>query len=125
MATVLVVEDNVDTRDLVVHYLIEGGHDVALASNGWEAILAMEQRPVDLILLDLMMPGMDGAGFLRIHQHSKNHAVPVVVLSAMEEKEAQEAVRGLNVAEILPKAGDYHARLLEIVGRYAGGARPE
>src|SRR5207248_8766014 len=57
---VLVVDDNADLRDLVSVKLYRAGYDVKTASNGWEALQAAENWLPDLIVLDIMMPGLSG-----------------------------------------------------------------
>src|SRR5687767_1321143 len=92
--TILIVDDDADTRDLVGRFLSNAGYGVRFAANGWEGLLALE-TPVDLVLLDLMMPGMDGAAFLRtLRAHGAGKHVPVVVITAMAREEVEPVVRG-------------------------------
>lgn len=58
--TILVVDDEEDMRNLVEMYLLNSGYRCLQAANGKEAISMVETEEVDLILLDIMMPGMDG-----------------------------------------------------------------
>src|SRR6266566_5058552 len=60
MATILVVDDDRDTCEVVSRYLEKSGHHAVSAENGWEALLRLDAHTVNLILLDVMMPGMDG-----------------------------------------------------------------
>ena len=104
MARILIVDDDFDIKLMLAKHLELMGHTPILASNGWEALIAMEHRPIDLILLDVMMPGMDGPTFLRILQESsQDHLLPVLVISALGESEAKNRFAGLRVAGILPK----------------------
>jgi two-component system phosphate regulon response regulator PhoB len=57
---VLIVEDERDIRDLVVLHLQRDGYQVSTASSGEDALLQVKQSPPDLVLLDLMLPGMSG-----------------------------------------------------------------
>src|SRR5580765_3164592 len=66
MAKVLVVEDDADSLEIVGKTLEKGGHVVVPAANGWEGLLALDAHHIDIIVLDLMMPGMNGNAFLRI-----------------------------------------------------------
>jgi DNA-binding response OmpR family regulator len=78
--SVLVVDDEARLVNLVRGYLEQEGYLVYSASNGREALfVAREQRP-DLIVLDLMMPEMDGWEFMR--QHRKEHNTPIIMLTA-------------------------------------------
>lgn len=60
MAGILVVEDDVTTNDLVSDYLIDAGHTVFSACNGLEALRLFQQNPMELIVLDIMLPNVDG-----------------------------------------------------------------
>ena len=83
MARVLVIDDELDVRWLIRMSLERAGHEVFDAEDGLRGIaLAMKQRP-DVIVLDLMMPVMDGYGVLaELAKDPKTASVPVVVLSA-------------------------------------------
>jgi CheY-like chemotaxis protein len=85
LARILVVEDEVDTRMVLGKFLTVAGHEVIPAANGWEALLVLDTTGVDLILLDVMMPGMDGVTFLQILRQAKKHKdMPVVLVTALE-----------------------------------------
>src|SRR5690349_16282155 len=80
---ILVVEDNDDLRAVLTDALIDAGYDVSEASNGAEGLTLAEAWLPDAILLDLMMPIMDGADFLRARLERPFLArVPVMVLTA-------------------------------------------
>jgi CheY-like chemotaxis protein len=80
---VLVVEDNPDLRELLADALADSGYGVEQVSNGAEALARLETSLPDVILLDLMLPVMDGAEFLRARQDRPFLArVPVMVLTA-------------------------------------------
>jgi DNA-binding response OmpR family regulator len=82
---VLIVDDDPDTVELVKRILRLAEFDVASAINGAEAIMITEQIKPDIILLDLMMPDIDGRETLKkLRQFSQS---PIVVLSALEEKD--------------------------------------
>ena len=83
MARVLVIDDEPDVRWLIRMSLERAGHEVIDAEDGLRGIaLAMKQRP-DIIVLDLMMPVMDGYGVLaELAKDPRTASVPVVVLSA-------------------------------------------
>src|SRR6267142_838864 len=85
LARILVIEDDVDTRMGLGKFLSMAGNAVIPAANGWEALLVLDQSDVDLILLDVMMPGMDGPTFLQILRQAKKHKdLAVIVVTALE-----------------------------------------
>src|SRR3954454_5738211 len=65
MADVLVVDDDPDLLELLVFTLEDDGHVVRVANDGDEALTALAARPPDCLVLDIMMPGLDGFGVLR------------------------------------------------------------
>ncbi|MCW5849271.1 MAG: response regulator transcription factor [Anaerolineae bacterium] len=90
-STILVVDDKANVRQLLQEYLTEQGLRVVVAANGREALyVARHERP-DLILLDLMMPEMDGYQFLQAYR--REQATPVIIITAREEE--TDAVLGL------------------------------
>ena len=81
MARVLVVDDDVTVREVVVSYLRAGGHSVVEAADGAEALRAMRSDPADLVVLDLMMPGIDGLEVCR--RLRTTSTVPIIMLTAL------------------------------------------
>jgi CheY-like chemotaxis protein len=105
MATILVVEDERDSRELLARTVRKGGHTAVVAANGWEALLALDEAPVDLVLLDLMMPGMDGPTFLSILRNDqRRRSVPVVLVTALSEGDLLTSAARLGVSKCLKKA---------------------
>jgi phosphoserine phosphatase RsbU/P len=88
-AAVLVVDDVPENRDLLVRRLKRLGIDeIEQASNGLEALAAIERRQFDLVLLDIMMPELDGFGVLeRLKTNGRVNDLPIVVISALNEIE--------------------------------------
>jgi sigma-B regulation protein RsbU (phosphoserine phosphatase) len=86
-AAVLVVDDVAENRDLLVRRLQRLGiKDIEQATNGIEALAAIERKNFQLVLLDIMMPEMDGFGVLdRLKQDGRINDLPVVVISALNE----------------------------------------
>lgn len=94
--TILVVDDSADDRQLVREALLSAGHSVAEAANGLEALAYVEREMPRLVVLDLMMPGMDGFEVLvRLRDRPQTRNLPIVVFTAMdlsrEELERLEA----------------------------------
>ena len=106
MATILVIEDDPDMRELERTVLACGGHQVMVAENGREGLRALEGRRPCLILLDLMMPVMDGLTFLvERRRRGVSPDVPVVCLSAAGEEMMAHALR-LGARECIHKPAD-------------------
>jgi DNA-binding response OmpR family regulator len=93
MDTILVVDDQSSVRRLLEEYLTEQGYRVVGATDGQNAIYAARHEQPDLILLDIMMPKMDGYQFLR--QYRQERQTPVIILTAREEE--TDAVLGLEL----------------------------
>src|SRR3989304_2576140 len=83
---VLVVDDNEMNRDLLSRRLVQQGHQVSMATNGVEALGKMRQQTFDLILLDIMMPEMNGYQVLEAMKSDEvMRHTPVIVISAVDE----------------------------------------
>lgn len=125
MAKVLVVEDDPDSVEIVSMTLEKGGHAVSPAANGWEALLALDAHHIDLIVLDLMMPGMNGSAFLRIVRNDQRRKMlPVIILTAITTGDALRTVADLGVQEWFVKADYTAAQLLEAVERLGNPLPP-
>lgn len=93
MATILVVEDDVALSDLLCARLEAEGHSVTSCASGPDALTAVERQPPDLIILDWMLPGMDGLTVCRrVRAH---YLMPILMLTARTEEIDQ--VLGLEV----------------------------
>ena len=109
--TILLIEDDMDTRDLLGRVLSAEGFGVRLAANGWEGLLAVESPP-DLILLDIMLPGMDGVSFLRSLRNTHGYErVPVVVVTALDIADIAERVKPFGVQQIISKGDNLLGQL--------------
>jgi HD-like signal output (HDOD) protein/CheY-like chemotaxis protein len=87
MATILVVDDMAIVRDPLAAILKLAGHSALIAANGQEALGILESKQVDLVLLDLAMPVMDGITFLeRLRAHPQKARTPVILLTAITDK---------------------------------------
>ncbi len=80
-ASILVAEDQTDIRDLLVMNLRNAGYDVTAVENGTAALASQEERPSDLLLLDLMMPGLDGLDVCKALR-ARGHSTPILMLTA-------------------------------------------
>ena len=110
-STILVIDDQSSVRQLLQEYLTEQGFKVYTAIDGQNALYMARHEPPDLILLDIMMPKMDGYQFLR--QYRQERQTPIIIITAREEE--TDAVLGLELG-----ADDYVTkpfRMRELVAR--------
>ena len=87
MQHILIVEDDLDIQELLKNFLQEVGYAVTLASDGIEAISLFASTHFDLILLDIMLPKIDG--FTVCEMIRKNSNVPIIILTALTDEESQ------------------------------------
>jgi DNA-binding response OmpR family regulator len=81
---ILVVDDELEIRDLLSKFLTEEGYEVIVASNGEEAIKLAERENPQVILLDIMMPGMDGIETCkRLKAEEKTRFIPVIIATVL------------------------------------------
>lgn len=87
MSTILIVDDDPSARETLVAMLEGSSHQLELAKDGYQALKVLEKIRVDLILLDVMMPGMDGFEVCRrIRSTPKVAEVPIVILTALDDR---------------------------------------
>jgi two-component system cell cycle response regulator len=101
---VLVIDDNEDARVLLEHLLIQKGYEVLSAASGQAAIETLKHCKVEVILLDVMMPGMDGFDVCRkLKQSPATASLPVILVTAKDDMETRAAGMRLGVSEFLAK----------------------
>jgi len=101
-ATILVVDDDADCRTILGHLLERSGYHTRRAASGEEAVLIALAEPIDVILLDVMMPGMDGFGVCEaLHQAGKR--IPVILLTARDDIDVRLEGMHRGVSEFLTK----------------------
>ncbi|MDQ3785715.1 MAG: response regulator transcription factor [Actinomycetota bacterium] len=123
-STVLVVDDDLTVRDVVRRYLELAGHRVALSDNGEDALAWIAEHQPDLVVLDLMLPGIDGLEVCR--RLRQTSAVPVVMLTALGEEENRIAGLQLGADDYVTKPFSPRELALRVssVLRRAGGSAP-
>ncbi len=84
MKTILIVDDKLSVQRLIGDYLGANGFRTVSASNGREALIVARNEKPDLVLLDIMMPEMDGYEFMRLFR--RDHSTPVIMLTAKLEE---------------------------------------
>lgn len=98
MSKILIVEDELSIQALLHDFIEEAGHSVVLAADGVEALAKYSQQDFDLILLDIMIPKIDGYGVCEFIRQKSN--VPVIMVTALDNEENQ--IKGLDL-----QADDY------------------
>ena len=119
---VLLIEDHAGTRHMVQEYLTFSGIEVVAAADGREGLAQLQDQKPCLILLDLMMPVMDGWQFRAAQRRLPDRAlseVPVIVLSAVHDVK-NEADR-LGAIDVIPKPIDLD-QMLSVVRQHCGEA---
>jgi two-component system sensor histidine kinase/response regulator len=100
----LVVDDNEENRDVLARRLQKQGHWAVTAPGGQEALDALADQPFDLVLLDIMMPDMDGYEVLsRIKSDPRTQRLPVIMISALDEMDSVVRCIEMGAADYLPK----------------------
>lgn len=121
MKQLLVVEDEPDIQELLQNFLEAAGYGVTLAGDGVEAITRFQQKQYDLVLLDVMLPKIDGYGVCELIRHTST--VPVVMLTALDDEAHQLQGFDLKIDDYITKPFSMPIllRKLEAVLRRAGG----
>lgn len=120
---VLVVDDDQDIRELLVSVLSDDGYEAQSARDGSEALRVLECWPADVVVLDLMMPVMDGWTFAE--RMRERWSIPIVVLSAATDLQ-RHAVR-LRAADVVSKPFDLDTllpRIARVAAAPNGGSHP-
>jgi two-component system, cell cycle response regulator DivK len=120
--TILVADDNSDTRRVVRWMLEQKGYAVIEAADGQQAVAtAVSQRP-DLILMDLLMPVLDGFDAVRqVREHEELRGVPVIAMTARDAATLRDRAEGLGFNQYLSKPLDF-LRLNVVIEKLLGGA---
>ncbi len=101
---ILVVDDQESNRDLLSRRLSRDGHEVITAAHGEEALRLIEEEPFDLILLDLLMPGITGYDVLgRLKSDPRHRDIPVIMISALDEIDSVARCIEAGAEDYMPK----------------------
>ena len=101
MQKILIVEDEPDIQEMLAAYLQDAGYETAAAGDGVEALTMFKKEQYDLILLDLMLPKIDGFGVCELIR--KESDVPIVMLTAMSDEADQLKGFGMNIDDYVTK----------------------
>ncbi len=119
-AQILVVEDDLPTRDLMCRTLAGAGHRVLEAENGRVALDLLEHEEPDLIVLDLMMPVMDGFAFLQhMHEDKQRAHIPTIVATARSLSEAEKRELREVTERVIQKGSYSREELLDTICQQA------
>jgi CheY-like chemotaxis protein len=122
-ARILVVEDNPMNMELAVDLLKLQGYEVLSAQTGREALEILDREELDLILMDVQLPGMDGLTVTeRIKENPKTRHIPVVALTAFAMKGDEERMLSHGCVGYIAKPIDTRAFPNE-VKKYIGGSK--
>ena len=117
---ILLIEDDPENADYVELALTVKGYEVSVVGNAEEALPLVQQRPPDLLLLDVMLPGMTGFEFLaQLRAMPKLGTLPVIMLTALAQQWDFDQALKLGVNDYLTKPFE-PAELVERIGRALG-----
>lgn len=85
MANILIVEDEKNMQEIIAEYMRRGGHTCFMADDGMDAILSLKNNPMDLMILDIMMPHLDGFSVCKMAREMSN--LPIIMLTAKDSEE--------------------------------------
>ncbi|MDG6102068.1 response regulator [Dactylosporangium aurantiacum] len=104
MTAILVADDDMDIRDLVAFKLEQAGYDVVAVDNGLAALTEATKNPPDLVVLDVMMPGMSGIDVCRqLRLDAGTKALPIILLTARAQEGDVEVGFGAGADDYIVK----------------------
>jgi len=125
MADVLIVEDDRSSGEALMLYLHQSGHQVRWVHYGEAALAGILERIPDVIVLDLMIPDVDGPGLLEVlRSYLRLQSLPVVVWTGLSEGPMVDHARALQVKSILHKSKATFEDVLKAIKQALAGAGP-
>lgn len=109
---ILIIEDEREIRNILKELLTDAGYEATAAGDGLEGITLFQKQKFDLILLDIMMPGIDGYGVCKIIRQESG--IPIIMLTALDEEEAQVKAFELKVDDYITKPFSVKLVLLRV-----------
>ncbi|MCI9199372.1 MAG: response regulator transcription factor [Lachnospiraceae bacterium] len=85
MAKILIVEDEKNMQDIIAEYMKKGGHTCFTADDGVDALMVLKNNPMDLMILDIMMPHLDGFSVCKMAREMSS--LPIIILTAKSDEE--------------------------------------
>ena len=125
MKNILIVEDELDIQELLCAYLQEAGYQTVTAGDGVTALALFQEQPFDLVLLDIMLPKIDGFGVCELIRRQSQ--VPVLMLTALDAEEQQLRGFGLEIDDYVTKPFSMPILLekIRVILRRSAGAEPD
>ena len=125
MKKILIVEDEPDIQELLCAYLQDAGYETAAAGDGVTALALFQARPFDLVLLDILLPKIDGFGVCELIRRQSQ--VPILMLTALDGEEQQLRGFGLDIDDYVTKPFSMPVLLekIRVILRRGGGSPEE
>ncbi len=119
LKTILIIDDDENWQKILEIYLKKAGYKIYLASNGEECQEQLNKSKPDMIILDLVMPVLDGVHFLRWLRLEAKLEMPVLILTALSKSDIKSKIQGLAVSEVIFKPC-YPDELVKAVQKIVG-----
>ena len=125
MARILVVDDEQDGSEAVCKFLSRAGHHAVCMPSGRKALAALATVNPELVVLDLLMPEMNGAEFLDVlRNYSRGATLPIIVLTALADGPLLKQIRQMGVARVLHKIESSLSDLVGCIDELIGSVPP-
>lgn len=125
MKKILIVEDEPDIQELLCAYLENAGYETAVAGDGVEALALFSSCTFDLVLLDILLPRIDGFGVCELMRRQSQ--IPILMLTALDQEAQQLRGFGLNIDDYVTKPFSMPVLLekIRVILRRAGGSKTD
>jgi two-component system chemotaxis response regulator CheY len=121
MATILIVDDEADCRRPLGALLRHEGYTIVEARDGAEGLQRLGEQRVDLVLLDMLMPGCDGVTMLQaVRRNADWQKLPVFLVTGEHDPQRLRLARAVGVQEYLFKGDTPFSKMIELVKRHLG-----
>lgn len=109
---ILVVEDDLEIQELIKQFLMTQNYTIEVASDGVEGIKRLNTQSFDLILLDVMMPNLNGFEVAKMLRNQSN--IPIIFLTALEEEQDQMKGFDLGIDDYITKPFSFHVLIRRV-----------
>lgn len=121
MRKILIIEDDAFLQNLEANKLKKSNYEIITASNGDEALEKINESNIDLILLDLILPGMDGFDILqKIKEGEKTKEIKVIVFSNLSEEKDVKKAKEMGAIDFMVKSNFSLNELIEHIDKILG-----